>query len=92
MNVRRRFRIVLDDGQKHEVETNAFDLVEGEREGEGPIAQGFRTVHAALLRLKVQGVPASFPAFLQRVDDFDDITDEAAGVGAGDMDPTSAAV
>lgn len=64
-------------------------MVRAERDGEGPLAMGMRTVHAACLRLKLPGVPTQFDAFLGQLDDFtdlDDVDDEA------DADPTQATV
>lgn len=84
--VRRHVRVVLN-GRKYDVETNALDMVKAEREGEGPIKMGMRTVHAALVRTKAEDVPPRFDAFLESLDDFEDL-DEGDG---SDLDPTNPA-
>ena len=84
---RRHVRLVLD-GRKLEVTTNALDMVRGERDGEGPVAMGFRVIHQALLRQHVEGVPASFERFLEQLDDMDDLTDEGDGEDGDGLVPT----
>lgn len=86
--VRRTMRLVLD-GEKFEVTTNAMDLINAERDGAGPVQQGLRTAHQALIRTR-QNVPARFETFAAKLDSFDDITDDGEE-DAGDLDPTQSA-
>ena len=86
--VRRSFRLVLA-GETILVETNAWDLVKAERDGQGSVQQGLRTAHMACVRLHLP-VPPTFEAFCADLDDFTDITDgeESEEEGGGDLDPT----
>lgn len=83
--VRRRIRLVLE-GRKVEVQTNAMDMVQAERDGEGAFQMGLRTMHAACMRLRVEGVPANFGVFCEQLDEFDDLDD--GGDAGVELDPT----
>ena len=86
-NVRRTMRIILN-GEKFEVQTNALDLVNAERDGQGAIGQGLRTAHQACIRLRLK-VPPKFDTFLSQIDSFDDLTDDDdEEEGQGELDPT----
>ncbi len=88
-NVRRHMRIVLD-GEKFEVTTNALDLVHAERDGQQAVSQGLRTAHQACLRMRLD-VPTKFETFLEKLDSFDDLTDEEDQDVPNDLDPTQSA-
>ena len=84
-SVRRHVRVVVA-GQKFEVETNALDLAKAERDGEGDTVRGMRTIWEALRRNRLE-VPAKFDAFLNDLDEIDDLDDDTE-LGGSDLDPT----
>jgi len=95
---RRRFRVVVD-GVPHDIVTNARDMANIEVD---PTAPGglrgadmtFRLIHAALMRLGVAGIPTDYDAFVDVLDDLDDLDGIPVGVpavsddGAAPVDPT----
>ena len=89
--IRRTFRVGLG-GERFTVETTALDLVKAERDGQGPVAQGLRTAHWAMIRNRLP-VPMKFDDFCLDLDSFDDLTvdDDPDEAGADDMDPTQSA-
>ena len=89
---RKRYRVILD-GQPHEVTTSARDFAQVEQVGETakPMDMVFQALHAALLRADVSGVPSSYPAFLDQLDDFTDLDSEDTSA-AEPVSPTLATV
>lgn len=85
-SVRRRVRVVLA-GHKFEVETNALDLAKAERDGEGETVRGLRTVHQACLRNRIEDVPIKFEAFLDALDEIDNLDEYG---GEDELRPTHA--
>jgi hypothetical protein len=83
--VRRRIRVILGD-QDFEVVTNAFDMVKAERDGQGAVESGFRTVHLACLRQR-KPVPVKFETFLEQLRALDELADEDPD-GPTELDPT----
>jgi hypothetical protein len=91
---RQRWLVVLD-GRKIEVSSNAWDArdvtvpVSSKGTAEIPVSLNWRVAHEALLRNKVEGVPRSFREFCELLDDLDEIPDDE---GAPDeLDPTQPA-
>lgn len=56
--------------------------------GVSPIDMSYHAVHAALLRMGVEGVPKDYGAFLDELDGFPDLIEDTP---ADAMDPTAAA-
>lgn len=77
--IRRHLRVIVD-GTKHEVVTSARDIAEAEKSGikaeEAPTVFTLAVAHASLLRLKAPGIPTDLGAFMDLIDDFDDLEGE----------------
>lgn len=73
---RKHYRVTFD-GRGFDVLTSARDWAAAESEQNAgntskPMDLVFQVLHAACLRLKVDGIPRSYGEFLDGLDDFDD--------------------
>lgn len=91
--LRHKFRIVVD-GVEHEIRTSARDMaalnLNEFKEDEADMMFAFQLVHAACMRLRIEGVPADIDEFVDVLDDFDDLEPDVAVQPSADPTPAPA--
>ena len=92
MSTYRQRWVVVFDGQKFEVTSNAWDArnvkvpMSSKGEAEIPISMNWEVVHEALLRNHVEGIPERLKDFCMLLDDLTEIPDDEGE--PDELDPT----